>query len=264
MKQVLKYILLISVLIVPVIFAAGCGGGGGGPAPTSPPSGGTQAPPSTGIDLANGATISGKANFSGTAPQPKKINMDKEPTCAQKYTEGPFTENVLVNKNNTLQNVFVYVKDGLSGKTFPVAQQAVVLDQNGCRYHAHVFGIQVGQTLDIRNSDGILHNIHPTPKVNKEFNVGQPRVMDTNKTFDKPEIMIPVHCEVHNWMSAYIGVLDHPFYAVTGEDGTFTIKGLPPGDYTIEAWHEQYGTQTQKVTVGAKETKEVDFTFTGS
>jgi hypothetical protein len=138
------------------------------------------------------------------------------------------------------------------------------LDQVGCQYVPHVLGVQVGQPLTIRNSDGLLHNIHPSPTVNKEFNVGQPRNMDTTRTFDQVEMGIPVSCEVHGWMSAYINVLDHPFFAVTGDDGSFTIKGLPPGDYTLEAWHEQYGPQTMQVTVGAKETKPVDFTFQGT
>ncbi|MBI4788888.1 MAG: carboxypeptidase regulatory-like domain-containing protein [Chloroflexi bacterium] len=256
-----KTIFIIASIVILALAAVGCGGGGPAGAPTLAPSAGTPGAPA-GIDPATAATINGKVNFTGTAPQPKKIAMDAEPTCAAKYAEGPFAENVVVNKDgNTLKNVFVYVKEGLGGKTFPAPQQAVVLDQSGCHYVPHVFGVQAGQTLTIRNSDGILHNIHPKPKTNKEFNIGQPRVMDTNRTFDKPEVMIPVFCEVHGWMNAYVGVLEHPFFAVSGDDGTFTIQGLPPGDYTLEAWHEEYGTQTQKFTVAAKETKTVDLTF---
>ncbi len=262
MKQVSKYTLLASALIIAVMVVVSCGGSG--PAPVAPtvPSGGTQAAPSTGIDPATAATISGKVNFSGTAPTPKKIAMDAEPTCASKYTEGPFAENVVVNKDtNTLRYVLVYVKEGLGGKTFPVPQQAVTLDQSGCHYVPHVLGIQANQNLVIKNSDGILHNIHPKPKVNKEFNISQPRVMETTRSFEKAEVAIGLFCEVHGWMNGYIGVFDHPFYAVSGSDGTFTIKGLPPGDYTIEAWHEELGAQTQKVTLAAKDTKQVDFTF---
>ncbi len=262
MKNILKYVMLVSMAIALLVIATACGGGGGpAPAATSAAPGATQVAPSTGIDPATAATITGKVNFSGTAPQPKKINMDSEPGCAAQYPQGATTENVLV-KNNALQNVFVYVKEGLGGKTFPAPQQAVLLDQKGCRYIAHVFGVQTGQNIDIRNSDDNLHNIHPKPKLNREFNQGQPRKgMVTTKSFDKPEIMIPVSCEVHGWMNAYIGVLDHPFYAVSAEDGTFSIKGLPPGEYTIEAWHEEYGAQTMKVTVAAKDTKQIEFSF---
>ncbi len=262
MKQFVRQILFASVLIIAVIAITACGGGTPAPAATTAPAGGTQAPPATGVDAATAATISGKVNFSGTAPTLKKIAMDAEPTCASKYTEGPFAENVLVNKdNNTLRNVLVYVKEGLGGKAFPVPQQSVTLDQNGCRYIPHVLGLQAGQNFVVKNSDGILHNIHPKPKVNKEFNISQPRVMETTRTFEKAEVTIGVFCEVHGWMNGYIGVFDHPFFAVTGTDGTFSIKGLPPGDYTIEAWHEEYGAQTQKVTLAAKDTKQVEFTY---
>lgn len=258
MKKDLKNFLFVGTLILIALAAIACAPSG---APGAPTSGAPQAAATTDP---NAATVSGKINFTGTAPQPKKIAMDSEPGCAKQYTEGPFTENVVV-KGGTLQNVFVYVKEGLGGKTFPVPQQAALLDQVGCRYVAHVFGIQAGQNLTIRNSDDNLHNIHPKPKVNKEFNIGQPRKgMETTKTFDKPEIMIPLACEVHSWMNGYVGVLDNPFYAVSGADGTFTIKGLPPGDYVIEAWHEEYGTQTLKVSVSAKETKQIEFTFKGS
>src|SRR5438552_10120133 len=264
MKNVLKFAVLLDMLSILLLVTVACGGGqASGAAPTTgAPSGATQAAPSTGIDPATAATINGKVNFGGTAPQPKKIDMSAEPGCAQQYPDGATTEDVIVNSNNTLQNVFVYVKDGLGGKTFPAPSQAVLLDQKGCRYIPHVFGVQVNQNIDIRNSDNNLHNIHPRPKINKEFNQGQPRQgMVTTKSFDKPEVMIPVFCEIHSWMNGYIAVLDNAFFAVSGADGTFSIKGLPPGDYTLEAIHEEYGTQTMKVTVAAKDTKQVDFTF---
>jgi hypothetical protein len=131
-----------------------------------------------------------------------------------------------------------------------------------CRYTPHVFGVRVGQPLDITNSDPTLHNIHATPKNNAEFNQGQPiQGMKTTKTFTTPEVMVPFKCDVHGWMNAYVGVLDHPYFATTGTDGKFSLKSLPPGTYTIEAWHERLGAQTQSVTIGAKETKEVNFTF---
>ena len=141
----------------------------------------------------------------------------------------------------------------------------MTLNQEGCRYIPHVLGIQVGQTLNIVNSDPTLHNIHAIPEANEEFNMGQPiQGMQFERTFDTPEIMVPMRCDVHGWMNSYIGVLDHPFFAVTGEDGMFDISSLPPGDYVIEAWHEALGTQTQNVTVTTGGTAEVSFTFSVS
>ena len=137
----------------------------------------------------------------------------------------------------------------------------MTLDQDGCRYHPHVLGIQAGQTLAIKNSDGILHNIKAKAKANRPFNISQPTVMTSTKTFDKPEVMVALECNVHGWMHAWLGVLPHPFFGVSGADGSFTLKGLPPGTYTIEAWHEKYGTQTATVTVAGSETKTTDFSF---
>ena len=139
---------------------------------------------------------------------------------------------------NGLQNAFVYVKDGLGNRTFPVPKTPVVLDQQGCKYRPHVVGIQVGQPLEVRNSDSTLHNVHAIPKVNKEFNFGQPtKGMKSSRTFDKAEVMVPFKCDVHGWMNAYAGVVAHPFFAVSKADGSFEIKGLPPGSYTVEVWH---------------------------
>jgi plastocyanin len=174
--------------------------------------------------------------------------MSSDPLC---MPEGPtLSEVVLVGPGNGLQNVFVYVKDGLGDRTFPAPQTPIVLDQKGCKYMPHVFGVQVGQPVQIRNSDPTLHNVHAVPRVNAEFNFGQPAgVPEATKTFDKPEIMVPFRCDVHGWMAAYGGVVPHPFFAVTAQDGSYEIKGLPAGTYTIEAWHERFGVQTQTVTV---------------
>jgi plastocyanin len=172
----------------------------------------------------------------------------------------------MVGGGGELQNVFVYVKDGLGDRTFTAPTGPVVLDQKGCRYHPHVFGIMVGQPMQILNSDPTLHNIHATPAAgqNAEFNTGQPiQGMKTDHTFTKKEVMVPFKCDVHSWMNAYVGVLDHPYFATTGGDGAFALNKLPPGTYTIEAWHEKLGTQTQSVTIGPKESKEITFTFKG-
>jgi hypothetical protein len=139
----------------------------------------------------------------------------------------------------------------------------VTLDQTGCHYVPHVLAIQVGQPLVIKNSDGILHNINTQPSQNRGFNISQPVEMETEREFNTAEVMIPVKCDVHGWMEAYIGVQDHPYAAISGTDGTFSLENLPAGDYVIEAWHESFGTQTQNVTVGAQETQEITFTFSG-
>ena len=215
-------------------------------------------------DVQAGATISGKVKFTGARPTNPKIDMSEEAACKAKYPSAPTAETVVVNANGTLSNVFVYVKAGLpAGATYPAPTTPVTLDQNGCRYHPHVLGIQVGQTLNIKNSDPLLHNIKAKAVKNRPFNVSQPNVTATPtvRTFNAPEVMVPLECNVHGWMNAFLGVLPHPFFAVTGADGSFSIKGLPPGTYTIEAWHEKYGTQTATVTVAGAAPKTQDFTF---
>ena len=186
--------------------------------------------------------------------------MGSDPLCMPEGTST--SEVVVVGPGNGLQNVFVYVKDGLGNLKFPVPATPVELDQEGCRYVPHVVGIQVGQPLDIVSSDQTLHNVHAIPAANREFNTGQPVPgVPHRHTFSTREVMVPFKCDVHRWMNAFVGVLDHPFYAVSGDDGSFELKGLPPGTYTIEAWHERLGTQTQTVTVGANEAKDVAFSF---
>jgi len=187
--------------------------------------------------------------------------MDSDPNCAQQGGNAS-NESVVVGADGALQNVFVYVKDGLGTLRFPIPSAAVVIDQKGCRYVPHVLGVQAGQRVEILNSDPTLHNIHAVPMANREFNTGQPIPgMRHAHQFTAREVMVPFKCDVHPWMNAYVGVLDHPFFGVTGADGSFELKGLPPGTYTIEAWHETLGAQTQMVTIGAKETGTVAFSF---
>jgi len=209
-----------------------------------------------------GATVTGKVKFTGAKPTNPPIDMTEEPKCKAKYTTTPTRETVVVNPNGTLANVFVYVKSGLPASAkYETPKTGVLIDQDGCHYRPHVLGIMVGQTLEIKNSDGILHNIKAKGVKNRPFNISQPTTMTSTRTFSAPEVMVPLECNVHGWMQAYLGVLPHPFYAITGADGSFTIKGLPPGTYTIEAWHEKYGTQTATVTVAGTESKTQDFTF---
>jgi plastocyanin len=211
---------------------------------------------------AHAGDISGKVVFSGTPPKPVRIMTNADPKCMAQHKEPMFSEDVVVNKNNTLKNVIVYVKDGLGNKTFTPPAQKALFDQKACRYAPHVLGVQVGQEVEIRNSDPTLHNVHSVSKENPQFNVAQPKEgMTMTRKFDKPETF-KVKCEVHPWMSAYIGVFNNPYFVVTGEDGSFALKGLPPGEYTLEAWHERYGTQTAKVKVERTGSVTRDFTFT--
>ena len=241
--------------ILAVVTAVGCGG-------ESEPAAVAE-PAAPAFDPSTAGSISGMVMVDGELPAPEELRMNSDPNCVTAATNT--MSSTFVGGNGHLGNVFVYVKEGLGDQTFPTPSDVVTLNQQGCRYTPHVFGIQVGQTLNIINSDATLHNIHATPANNQEFNMGQPiQGMQFERTFDTAEVMVPFRCDVHGWMNAYIGVLEHPFFGVTGEDGMFDISTLPPGDYVIEAWHEELGTQTQNVTVGTGETAEVSFTFSVS
>jgi hypothetical protein len=242
-----------------------CGGGGGEAADA----GGDTAPAATtGTDakaaVPNAATVNVAVNFTGTAPAAAAIDMSEEKVCADKHAGGAKSEEVVVN-GGKLQNVFVYVKEGLSG-TFSAPAEAVVIDQDGCVYKPRVAGVMIGQKLEFKNSDGILHNIKGRGTANRPFNITQPTNMQSGPQQQPSvkEVMLPVQCDVHGWMHSFVGVLDHPYYGVSGSDGAASIGNLPPGTYTIEAWHEKYGTKTQSVTVGPNETKAITFDFSAA
>lgn len=224
----------------------------------------TAAAPTAAIDPATAATITGKVVFQGTAPKRRRIRMDAEAACVSLHKEPVYAEEVVANDNGTLRHVFIYVKEGLGDRTFSTPKEPAILDQKGCMYMPHVGGALVNQEIHILNSDPTTHNIHPVPKNNREWNTSMPPGGEKLvRTFPREEVLVPFKCNVHPWMKSYIGVLRHPFFAVTGPQGTFEIKGLPPGEYVIEAWHEKYGTAQQKVTVAAKESKAIEFTFKG-
>ena len=254
--------LAVVAFAAPLALVA-CGGGEKQEAPAAAPASTTAAAPAADAGAAKGsASIAGKISFAGTAPAAEKIKVSADPYCQKEHKDG-LERKVVDVKDGGLKDVFVYVKSGLTG-TYPAPTEAVELDQQGCMYKPHMVVLQVGQPLKIKNNDETLHNIHPRPAVNQEFNIGQPRKgMESTKTFDKKEVMIPVGCDVHPWMRSYISVLDNPFYAVTDEDGKFEIKGLPAGEYEIEAVHEKLKSQTGKITVKDGEKATLDLSYKG-
>lgn len=248
-------------LALVAMLAVGCGGDAGDGAAEGGAEAEQAEAAAPAVDPAVAATINGTITFTGTPPEPQPIDMSEEPVCAEKHEGQPSFQPVMVSNGN-LARVFVFVSEGLGDRSFPPSSDGVVLDQEGCRYDPHVLGIQTGQPLVIRNSDDVLHNINTQSTANRAFNISQPQAgMESTREFSTPEVMVPVQCDVHGWMSAYIGVTDHPYHAVTDESGAFTISGLPPGQYTVTAWHETLGEQTMDVTVGEAETGTADFTY---
>jgi hypothetical protein len=206
-----------------------------------------------------GGTISGKVTYEGTPAKSKTIDMSKEPSCAQQHATPVTTETVVTGPNNSLENVVVYISAGAPDESAP--SQPVKFDQKGCQYIPHVLAFQVNQPLEITNSDQTSHNIHPRPTINREWNKSQPTGSPPDmEKYDKPEF-IPVKCNIHPWMSGQFAVMKNSHYAVSSGDGGFTLQNLPPGKYTVTAWHESYGDQSMEVTIAGTETKTVDFVF---
>ena len=249
----------LAAAVVAMLAVAACGGGEEPAAEQQQEGQAEQQGPVVPPD--SQATVSGTISFEGTAPEAEAIDMSAEERCAAAYgDEGPATQHVLV-RDGGLANVFVYVKSD-PGRDYPTPSEPVNLDQKDCRYHPHVFGVQTGQSLEITNSDSLLHNINAQPTENRGFNISQPQAgMSTTREFTLQEVMIPVKCDVHGWMNAYIGVLDHPYHAVSGSNGAFELTGLPPGEHVVEAWHERYGTMTDTVQVAAGGSAEVSFSY---
>jgi plastocyanin len=253
----MKYISL-SIFFFVIFLCVGC-------SKSEKPAGETAATPSPTtpaaplVDKSTAGTIMGTVVFKGPAGKLKTIDMTQDPSCPP----DPQTPDVMVASNGKLANVFVYIKDGLGQFSFPTPGEPAILDQKGCRYVPHVLGLMAGQTLKVLNSDLTEHNVHPMPRNNGDWNEFQmARGAPLTKTFQHPEIMMPVQCNQHPWMKAYLSVLPHPYYAVTAQDGSFQIKDLPPGEYAVVAIHEKLGEQTVKIKVGPKETAKTSFSFT--
>ena len=214
------------------------------------------------VDPATAGSLRGAVRFEGKRSAPKPILMDSEQACQELHRTSVLYEAVETGKNGGLAKAFVYIKSGLEGKTFPPPQTAVVLDQRGCQFIPRVVALRAGQTLTVKNSDPVSHNIHPNPRNNRDWNQQQPpESPDLQRRFTRPEVMIPVKCNIHSWMKTWIGVLDHPYFAVTDRSGAFAFENLPPGEYTVAAWHEHLGETTQSIRVIPKEAATADFLY---
>jgi plastocyanin len=245
------------LLVLPGLVALTAACGGDAPARPAPPSFAAA------VDPATAGRVAGRVRLEGAAPDDERVRIDGDKACvALNGSDEQASGAVLLGADQALVNAFVYVKSGLEKATFPVPNEPVVIDQQKCRYLPRVAGVRVGQPLQIRNSDALLHNVRADGEVNAPFNQGQPvQGMAYSHTFTTREVMVPLKCDVHAWMRAYVGALEHPYFTVTGADGAFSLPDLPPGSYTIEAWHERFGTVEQTVTVGARESKDVALTF---
>ena len=255
---------LLLLTLIASIFGAGCSQNTG---PMPPEKHAAQSSPQTKltvVDPATAATIRGTMHLNGSAPGPVEIDMGMDPGCTISTKQPNFSQQYVVGKSGGLGNVYVYVRSGLEGSNFAAPATPVILDQRGCRYEPHVLALMTGQTLRVLNSDPTMHNVHAQPNTpsNSQWNMSQmPKGAPIETTFHDPEVMMPFKCNQHPWMKAFVNVSANPFYAISDANGNFEIKGLPPGEYTIAAVHEAAGEQTQKITVGAKETKTADFTF---
>src|SRR3989442_5204505 len=217
---------------------------------------------SSSVDTKTGtATIRGQVKFEGQALKATPINMAADPSCAKQHSTPVLSQDVVVDAKGALQNVVVFVADGLGNRTFDPPSQPAVIEQKGCVYKPHVLALQANQRLEVVNDDPTSHSVHATPVSNREWNKAEPPGTRVDEAFAREEVAIPVKCNVHPWMRSYVAVFKHPYFVVTGTDGSFDLRNLPPGTYTIEAWHEKLGTATQKITVGANDTKAIDFVF---
>jgi plastocyanin len=248
----LRHVPVFLALVIAT--AVACGGGGEPPPP--------PARQPTPLDAATTGTIRGQVRFDGTPPAMTELRFGSFAECAAQHRGPVYTGDVLV-QNGHVQNAFVYLQSGLGDRVFAIPTTAVEIDQKGCLYHPRVAGAQVGQLIDFVNSDPTLHNVHGSPKASPGWNFALSRAgLQRQTRIDKPEVMVSVRCDLHPWMQAWIGVVDHPFFAVTGADGSFRLAGVPPGTYTVAVWHERFGTQSQQVVLAERAEADAGFVFT--
>jgi plastocyanin len=243
----LKYLCVLFAGVVALLSSGHEGARGGAPAPDGP--------------AAGTAMVKGFVKFTGTVPSAARVNMNADPSCAKLHPTGLTAEDTVAGADGGLQNVVVFISEGLGDRTYDPPQQPAVIEQKGCVYKPHVVALRANQELDVVNNDATTHNVHPQPANNRESNNAQAPGTRVNMTFPREEIAIPMKCNVHPWMRSYVAVFKHPYFAVTGKGGTFELNNLPPGNYTIQAWHEKLGKSTQRISVGPGETKELEFVF---
>jgi plastocyanin len=238
-------------LAILLLVLAGCGGGAGSEcdAPRTP----------SPLDRASTGTIAGTVTLAGTPPSMATLRMTAE--CAAQHPAAVPTGDVVVH-DGRVENAYVYIKDGLGERVFAAPAEPVVIDQVGCVYRPHVVGVQTCQPITFKNSDSFLHNVHGTPTVSSQWNFSM-GVQGSTRTvrIPKPEVPVEVRCDVHPWMRAYVAVSAHPYFAVTGADGRFVLRDVPAGDYLVASWHERFGTRETRVTLGAKDTKDLAFAY---
>jgi plastocyanin len=252
-----------TLALAALALAAGCGGGQDktSSAPAREPAAPAAAAAAPAGPLGT-ASITGSVRYEGEVPTMKRVKMEADPNCARKHDSPPQSEMLVLGDGNRLANVFVSVTGGLPGGSYPATEEPAVIDQQGCRYVPHVLGVMKGQTIKILNSDGLLHNVHALPKVNRVFNMAMPASRtETEVTFTEEEQAFKIKCDVHPWMGAYVQVLSHPFFDVTGEDGRFNLANLPAGSYEVTIWHERLGTETRTAEVADGQSLELDFTM---
>jgi hypothetical protein len=214
------------------------------------------------VDPSTAGDIIGTVRLEGPLPVFKPIDMSAEAVCVEANSAPVVPPIVVTGPRDALANVVVYVKSGLGSYRFDTPAAAVVLDQKGCMYTPRVLAMMVEQPFEVNNEDQTIHNVHPMSRVNKSWNksepVGDPPI---RSTFTKPELAMPIACNIHPWMRAFLFVFAHPYFDITTKSGEFALKNLPPGTYTIEAWQERFGLQDQTVTIGPQQSKSISFTF---
>ncbi len=254
-----------AIVVLAVFILTGCGGAD--KAPSSPAVSSEATPVEKNaavktVDASTTGSFKGRVTFEGNVPVAAEISMRGNPECATLHPGGKTLSQEVLVKDGGLENVFVYVKEGLEGYSFSAPTTPAIVSNQKCMYVPHVSGAQVGQEVQLFNEDQTLHNVHSYSKVNKSWNIGLPFAgMKQTKKFESPEIMVSLKCDVHPWMTGFIGVLAHPYFSVSGENGAFEIQNLPPGDYVIEAWHEKFGAQSQNIRIEPRETKETGFKY---